>query len=161
MCFRYVRDILTRTNKSVEQVDIQPDGTWKAHEMAEPQPVKPNPQFEEVLSVDDDDDGDDDDELESSDVSYAGGPSTTISARHGASRTSIPVPTPTTFGHPTPSSGVSREGSSIPRSGGTAKRAHEVIDLTLSDDEDDDEPIQPPPKRQQLNRPGASYLPLY
>lgn len=58
------------------------------------------------------------------------------------------------MGVPTPSSGASREGSSMPRPGGTKRSHAEVIDLTLSDD--DDEASQPPQKRQQFNRPSGS-----
>lgn len=129
-----MRDILDRTSKSVEQVDIQPDGEWKAHGPVEDE-VKEEPQYD-AFDLDDDD-------LVISEVSYVGNLSSTAA--------------PTTGG-PTPAPGASREGSSMPKPGGT-KRAHEVIDLTLSDDDDEELP-QPPTKRQQIHRPGSG-LPSY
>ncbi|CAN8097222.1 unnamed protein product [Discula destructiva] len=142
----YVHDILDRTSKSVEQVDIQPDGEWMDHKPVETQQVKPDPRYEEAFNVDDD-------ELDTSEVSFASGRKLATPADPGTSRTNFPA----IYGVPTPSSGASREGSSMPRSGGAAKRTHEVIDLTLSDDDDE----LPPPKRQQFNRPGAGYQPYY
>lgn len=128
MCPRYVRDILDSTSKSVEQVDIQPDGEWKAHGPVEEE-VKEEPQYD-ALDLDDDD-------LVISEVSYV----------ENLSSTAAP-----TTGGPTPAPGTSREGSSMPRPGGT-KRAHDVIDLTNSDDEE--ELPQPPNKRQQTHRTGS------
>lgn len=135
--FRYVRDILDNTSKSVEQVDIQPNGEWKAHGHVEDE-VKPEPQHDAFDLLDDDD-------LLISDVSYAGRSTNTPNTL-----------APTTGAH-TPAPGASRESSSMaPRSGGT-KRSHEVIDLTLSDD---DEPPQPARKRQQYQHPGSRPPPF-
>lgn len=146
---RYVRDILDRTSKSVEQVDIKPDGHWKAHGPVEEEEVKPEPQFD-AYNLDDDDDL-----AISSEVSFAGGRSTSAAGGHRSTYTPANLAPPT--GAPTPGPAISREGSSMSRSGGN-KRGHDVIDLTLSDD--DDEP-QPPPKRQQFNRPSAGYPSFY
>lgn len=144
---RYVRDILDNTSKAVEQVDIQPTGVWKAHGPMEDE-VKSEPKYEAFDLLDDDD-------FEISSVSYVGRNANTPTTL--APTTAAPTPAA-----PTPAAGVSREGSSMPRPGGT-KRTHEVIDLTLSDDEDDDdEPPQRPPKRQQLSHPGSrGHLPSF
>ncbi|KKY38663.1 putative miz zinc finger protein [Diaporthe ampelina] len=129
----YVRDILDRTSRSVEQVDIEPNGRWKAHgsveEVAEPEPEH------EALAIDDDD-------LVISEISYVG--------NRGTNTPNTLAPTTST---PTPVTAASREGSSMPRSGGN-KRAHaEVIDLTLSEDE---EPPEPPRKKVQYGA-GSAY----
>lgn len=125
-----MRDILDNTSKSVEQVDIEPNGRWSVHGPVEAE-VEQSEHQHDTLELDDD-------EVSISEVN-------TLQKQNSE--------TPTTLAPRTPMSGVSREASSMPRSGGT-KRAHEVIDLTLSDD-DDDEPPQPAHKRQQLSRPGG------
>lgn len=147
-CSRYVRDILDKTSKSVEQVDIKPDGNWKAHGPVEEEELKPEPRYD-AYNLDDDD-------FSISEVSHAGGRSTSTPGGYRSTHTPANFP-PSTFA-PTPGTEASREGSSMPRSGGN-KRSHDVIDLTLSDDDDDDP--QPPPKRQQFNRPGAGYPSYY
>lgn len=145
---RYVREILDSTSKSVEQIDIQPDGQWKAHGPVEEQQVKPEPQYD-AYNLDDDD-------LVISEVNFSGGRDTSTPGEYRSTHTPANLVPQT--GAPTPASGASREGSSMPRSGGN-KRSHDVIDLTLSDD-DDAEPL-PPSKRQQFNRLGAGYPPFY
>lgn len=142
-----MRDILDSTSKSVEQVDIKPDGEWKAHKPVEEEEVKPEPRYD-AYDLDDDD-------FVVSEVSPAGNRSTSTPGGYRSTHTPANLAPPT--GAPTPGPEVSREGSSMSRSGGN-KRSHDVIDLTLSDD--DDEP-QPPPKRQQFNRPGAGYPSFY
>lgn len=133
---RYVRDILDRTAQNVEQVDIEPNGQWKAHGSVEEE-VEPEPQHE-ALAIDDDD-------LVISEISYVG--------NRGTNTPNTLAPTTST---PTPVTAASREGSSMPRSGGN-KRAYEVIDLTLSED---DEPPEPPRKKVQYGAGSAysSYL---
>lgn len=148
MFSRYVRDILDRTSKSVEQVDIKPDGQWKAHGPVEEEEIKPEPRYD-AYNLDDDD-------FVVSEVSPAGGRSTSTPGGYRSTHTPANLAPPTAA--PTPGPEASREGSSMSRSGGN-KRSHDVIDLTLSDD-DDEEP-QPPPKRQQFNRPGAGYPSFY
>ncbi|PSR94206.1 PINIT domain-domain-containing protein [Coniella lustricola] len=130
----YVRDILDSTSKGVEQVDIEPNGHWSVHGPVEAEAEQSENQHDTFEL--------DDDEVSISDV-------------HALRKQDSE--TPTTLAPRTPVSGVSREPSSMPRSGGT-KRAHEVIDLTLSDD-DDDEPPQPAHKRRQLARPDGEPTP--
>ncbi|KAF3770445.1 hypothetical protein M406DRAFT_354454 [Cryphonectria parasitica EP155] len=127
----YVRDILNNTPTSVEQIDIEPSGRWKMHKPTEAL-ANPEPQYD-AFELDDDD-------LVVSEINQSRDYSTNSPNTVG----------PAT-GVLTPASGFSKEGSSsISRPGGT-KRAHEVIDLTLSD-EDDEESSQPPSKRIQLLR---------
>ncbi|KUI64483.1 E3 SUMO-protein ligase pli1 [Cytospora mali] len=130
----YVKDILDNTTQSVEKVDIEPDGQWKAHGEVE-DVVKPESHHEAF-------DLDDDDLVE---VDFVG--------NRGTNTPNTLAPTPNT---PTPGVAASREGSSMPRSGN--KRSHaEVIDLTLSDE---DEPPQPPAKRLHY-RTSSAYPPSY
>ncbi|ROV98995.1 hypothetical protein VSDG_03796 [Cytospora chrysosperma] len=131
----YVKDILDNTSRSVEKVDIEPNGQWKAHGEVEDD-VKPEPQHEAY-------DLDDDDLVE---VSLVG--------NRGTNTPNTLAPTPNT---PTPGAATSREGSSMPRSANNKRSHAEVIDLTLSDD---DEPPQPPSKRLQY-RTGSAYPPSY
>ncbi|KAK2605311.1 hypothetical protein N8I77_008159 [Diaporthe amygdali] len=133
----YVRDILDRTSRSVEQVDIEPNGQWKAHGSVEEE-VEPEPEHE-ALAIDDDD-------LVISEISYVG--------NRGTNTPNTLAPTTST---PTPVTAASREGSSMPRSGGNKRPHAEVIDLTLSDDED---APQPPRKKAQYGAGSAysSYL---
>lgn len=135
---RYVRDILDNTSKSMDQVDIQPNGEWKVHG-AEEEAVQPEPQSE-AFEIEDDG------FAVISDISHVGNRSTNTPPTLDRS-TAVPTPAP----------GASREGSSIsrPSAGGSNKRPAEVIDLTLSDDEDDDRPA---PKRQQFRHPGYGDL---
>lgn len=121
------------TSKSVDQVDIQPNGEWKAHRPVEDE-VDQEPQ-RDAYEVDDDD---------LVELGFVGRSNSTA---HGV----VPA-----LGAPTPSSGASREGSSMPRSGGTKRSHADVIDLTLSDDE---ETPQPPHKRLQYSRPSGSAYP--
>lgn len=113
-------------------MDIQPNGEWKAHRPVEDDP-DPEPK-RDAFEVDDDD-------------------LVEVVSGHRNSNAHNVAPA---LGVPTPSSGASREGSSMPRSGGT-KRSLDVIDLTLSDD--DDETSQPPQKRPQYGRPSAAAYP--
>ncbi|KAJ0116500.1 hypothetical protein J7T55_007480 [Diaporthe amygdali] len=133
----YVRDILDRTSRSVEQVDIEPNGQWKAHGSVEEE-AEPEPEHE-ALAIDDDD-------LVISEISYVG--------NRGTNTPNTLAPTTST---PTPVTAASREGSSMPRSGGNKRPHAEVIDLTLSDDED---APQPPRKKAQYGAGSAysSYL---
>ncbi|KAL1868464.1 E3 SUMO-protein ligase pli1 [Diaporthe australafricana] len=129
----YVRDILDRTSRSVEQVDIEPNGQWKAHGSIEEE-LEPEPEHE-AFAIDDDD-------LVISEISYVG--------NRGTNTPNTLAPTTST---PTPVTAASREGSSMPRSGGNKRSHAEVIDLTLSEDE---EAPQPPRKKMQYG-PGSAY----
>ncbi|KAK7717380.1 E3 SUMO-protein ligase pli1 [Diaporthe eres] len=130
----YVRDILDRTARSVEQVDIEPNGQWKAHGSVEEE-LEPEPEHE-ALAIDDDD-------LVISEISYVG--------NRGTNTPNTLAPTTST---PTPVTAASREGSSMPRSGGNKRSHAEVIDLTLSEDE---EPPEPPRKKVQPYGAGSAY----
>lgn len=134
---RYVRDILDRTAQNVEQVDIEPDGKWKAHGSVEEE-MEPEPHHESYAI--------DDDDLVISEISYVG--------NRGTNTPNTLAPTTST---PTPVTAASREGSSMPRSGGNKRSHAEVIDLTLSEDE---EPPEPPRKKVQYGAGSAysSYL---
>lgn len=126
---RYVRDILTKTSKSLESVTIEPNGRWLIKATEEENTSQNN-----RASYEDDDD----DEVEISEINLV-----------GTRRIETPKrPTPSTG---TPASG-SRDASSIGPRGtasiSTKRPASAVIDLTLSSDDDDDEPIQRPTKRQ-------------
>lgn len=118
----------------MDQVDIQPNGEWKAHRPVEDD-AEPKPQ-RDAFEVDDDD---------LVEVGFVG-------HRNNTAHNVAPA-----LGVPTPSSGASREGSSMPRSGGTKRSHTEFIDLTLSDD--DDETSQPPQKRPHYDRPSAAAYP--
>ncbi|EJT81729.1 MIZ zinc finger protein [Gaeumannomyces tritici R3-111a-1] len=130
----YAKEILEQTAKSVEQVKIEPDGEWRLAG-AEAEEIK-DEEPENSFNLDDD-------EVVISDISYFGGRSTATPAR------SHQMPST-----PNTNMGVSREGSSMPRSAqsaGTKRPAPDVIDLTGSDD---DEPSAPPPKRQNTGANG-------
>lgn len=127
---RYVREILTSTDESVEQVTIDPFGKWSV----------PGAKSEE--------------KTQQSYASYIDDDDLIISSFRGSSAFSNATPN-RTLGtsasvSTTPNTGTSHNGSAAPRS--TAKRpAPEVIDLTLSDDEDDP---YPPAKRVNIGQNG-------
>ncbi|TLD13620.1 uncharacterized protein PgNI_04571 [Pyricularia grisea] len=129
----YAREILSKTSQSIEQVTIDPSGEWRIPG-SEPVDLRDEPANgggnETNYIVDD--------EVILSDISIFSGRRTATPSR------SLQLPS-------TPTTGVSREGSTMPRSVASAgtKRSAAVIDLTLSDD---DEPSDPPPtKRQNVN----------
>lgn len=126
-----MREILTSTADSVEQVTIDPYGKWSVPgAKSETRPLQGRANY-----IDDDD--------------------LVISSFHTGSLggSSYGTATPSrTFGAPvtTPNTGASQSSSAAPRP--SAKRpAPEVIDLTLSDDEEDP---YPPTKRVNLNQNG-------
>lgn len=127
---RYVKDILKKTSKSVDQVTIQPSGKWELHVRLEP-----TSKSNGVASSDDDDD--------LVEITKSGD--------------CIQMSTPRTYGTPAavvaPSTREASSSSAAPRSQGStsAKRPiAAVIDLTSSGDEDE-EPIARQPKRQYTN----------
>ncbi|KAH8158544.1 hypothetical protein CIB48_g9707 [Xylaria polymorpha] len=137
----YAKDILERTEESIEQVTIEPNGQW-ATQSAEPVPRKSR-----SSNVSASIDVDDDISIVTDNPSYRNG---------GYGSTPHPYGTParTFMGTPSPSS---REPSNAPRSGSKKRPAAEVIDLTLSSDEDD-APLTRPLKKQNL---GSATIPHY
>jgi E3 SUMO-protein ligase PIAS1 len=132
---RYVKDILTNTSPSIEQVTIEPDGNWHV----------PTPKTTE--------------ERRSSasaprDTSFIGDDDLMI-AQPNAPSSSRATATPNRFNYGASLGGSSiagsRETSLMPGSAtsrsGTKRAAPETIDLTLSDD---DEPPPRPAKRQNV-----------
>ncbi|KAH8910081.1 MIZ/SP-RING zinc finger protein [Coniochaeta sp. PMI_546] len=116
----YVKDILTNTPQSVEQVTIEPDGQWV---LPAPQSEEKNRPQPEASFVDDDD---------------------LVIAQVSSRQSNTATPSRSGYAFSTPVQGSSREGSSMPpRSTTSSKRpAAEVIDLTLSDDEADARPVK-------------------
>lgn len=118
----YVREILVKTPKTVEQVTIEPDGKWSV-------PGAKN----ETASAANEASLLDDDDLTVSEVFWGSNRTSTATPNRGAAP-ALALGTPTNGASSTPS--ISRSGSKRP--------APEVIDLTLSDD---DEPPARPVKR--------------
>jgi E3 SUMO-protein ligase PIAS1 len=134
---RYVKDILTNTSSSIEQVTIEPDGSWHV----------PTPKTEERRSS----------ASAPRDTSFIGDDDLMI-AQPNAPSSSRATATPNRFyGASLGGSSIadSREtslmpGSATSRSGTSNKRAApETIDLTLSDD-DEPPPAHRPAKRQNV-----------
>ena len=122
---QYVNDILNNTPKTVEAVTLEPTGAWHLQLQADNDAGRasnPTPSND----GDDDDDDDDDDDL----VEIGNGP--------GFHAPKLETLTPHSVRTPPLSS---REESSAPSTSRPSttghKRAHNVIDLTLSDEEDD------------------------
>ncbi len=127
---QYVNDILNLTPKSVEAVNVEPDGKWHIQSENE----TPSRRTDPTPSEDDDGDDSDDD----------GDP---VEVSNGQSLR------PSNLGTPTPHSvetapwsvrEVSTAPSAAKTSGHGTKRPREVIDLTLSDGEDDGPAPQAP-----------------
>ncbi|KFY18483.1 hypothetical protein V493_08588 [Pseudogymnoascus sp. VKM F-4281 (FW-2241)] len=132
----YVRDIITNTPRSVDQVTIEPDGKWSTNTRT-PSPSKGNQDF--------DIEGDDD-IIEIKDSKF-------LSLRNHS--------TPGTSASTPPTSLYSREPStamSAPRPS-NKRPASSVIDLTLSDE--DEEPISRAPKRQSTAAFPHTQVPHY
>jgi len=128
-----VREILTSTNDSVEQVTIDPFGKWSI----------PGAKCEE--------------KAQQSHASYIDDDDLIISSFRGSSTFSNATPN-RTLGtsasvSTTPNTGTSHNGSAAPRPA-TKRPAPEVIDLTLSDDEDDS---HPPAKRVNIGQNGFHH----
>ncbi|KFZ03405.1 hypothetical protein V502_10976 [Pseudogymnoascus sp. VKM F-4520 (FW-2644)] len=132
----YVRDIITNTPRSVDQVTIEPDGKWSTNTRT-PSPSKGNQDF--------DIEGDDD-IIEIKDSKF-------LSLRNQS--------TPGTSASTPPTSLYSREPStamSAPRPS-NKRPASSVIDLTLSDE--DEEPISRAPKRQSTAAFASNQVPHF
>ncbi|OAG35373.1 hypothetical protein AYO21_10444 [Fonsecaea monophora] len=129
---QYVNDILNLTPRSVEAVNVDPDGRWHIQNENETSSRRSNPTPSEDDDGDDDNnDGDDDGDL----VELRIGPSFRPSNVETLTPHSVKTP-------PLSSREVSTAPSGSKPSAQTRKRPREVIDLTLSDDDDD----EPPPK---------------
>lgn len=139
---KYFEDILNRTSRSIEKVDIEPNGDWKV--IKEEEDTQPNGTSSKARASYDDDF----DDLVELDTPAANKPV------NGVKRDAYPLtlsPFPgqgSMFDTPPLSSrepSVSQSTTSASRSGNKRPQSS-VIDLTLSDDEDDDPPR--PAKRQ-------------
>jgi E3 SUMO-protein ligase PIAS1 len=134
--FRYVRDILARTPEFTDQITIMPNAEWRVGSV---QQDKGGASGAATL------DGDDD--LEISEVNYISGRQV-----HTPIRSVQSTATPTT-------TGVSREGSSLPRGAGSVSHkrpAAEVVDLTLSSDDEGPPPLKKPYLALPSGRPGSN-----
>lgn len=124
---QYVQDILGTTSKSVDQVTIEPDGTWKQGAMAEESRNSSTSTKRKAAEA-----FDFEDLVEITDHKSNG-------AKKDISATPLSYLT-------TPSREPSMAASTTGISGAKRQQA-QVVDLTLSDD---DEPIAPSVKRQSL-----------
>ncbi|EPE07222.1 miz zinc finger protein [Ophiostoma piceae UAMH 11346] len=162
----YVKDIMENTSSDLEQVTIDPDGTWHTggrenggngsngsngnHSRNRKSGANGNstPPYRESLTLDD--------ELEIliTPTQNGGSSSSTdaTTARHGANG-STTFDTESRDTTVTPARATT---SSAPPGSTNNKRTREVIDLTLSSDDEDDEPPRPL-KRQNLG-PSSSLL---
>lgn len=134
----FVRDILTSTSKSLEQVTIEPDGKWSLN----PKPLTP-PNRNGAYN----DDFDDDDDI------------VEIKDHRLASVINNSTPGPTTSTPPTSLHSPAHSISSTAPRPSNKRSASAVIDLTLSDD--DEEPVARAPKRQSIAGFGGSQPPFY
>lgn len=137
-CNRYVKDILKKAPKSVDQVIVQPDGKWDVN-------AKKASTSNNTRSSGLSDDSDDD----LVEITKSGD--------------SVRMGTPQVFKNPgTALAGRSREpsSSSTATKGATSGKRpiSAVIDLTSSGD-DDEEPTAPPPKRTNTNTGGFGSIP--
>ncbi|KAI0453243.1 hypothetical protein F5B21DRAFT_289278 [Xylaria acuta] len=137
----YAKDILERTEESVEQVTIEPNGQWAT------QSTEAVPRKSRSSNANASIDVDDDVSIVTDNASYSNG-------AYGGTPHTYATPIRTFMGTPSASS---REPSGAPRSGGKKRPAAEVIDLTLSSDEDD-APLTRPSKKQNL---GPTPTPYY
>ncbi|CAD6583364.1 MAG: SUMO ligase siz1 [Alectoria sarmentosa] len=132
---QYVADILKSTPKSVDQVTIEPNGTWSQTTGSSPSPRTSNGRTSN--------DGEED-LVEIRDLPRLASVKLEVSRESGFMRTP-------------PISSREQSTSSAPLPPSSIKRsAGQVVDLTLSSDEDDDPPRGP--KRQQLVHKSSSSL---
>jgi len=131
---KYVQDILTSTSKSVDQVTIEPDGTWRQGTNGEDSRISNPPkrkateafEFEDLVEVTDPRSNGTKKDFSATPISYLA----------------------------TPSREVSIPASATGRSASSKRPAAQVVDLTLSDD---DEPVTRPVKRQSVPIGFAPY----
>ncbi|KAI0440468.1 hypothetical protein F4803DRAFT_553039 [Xylaria telfairii] len=137
----YAKDILERTEESVEQVTIEPNGQWAT------QSTEPVLRKSRSSNVNASIDVDDDVSIVTDNPSYSNG-------GYGSTPHTYGTPVRNFTSTPSPSS---RELSGAPKSSSKKRPAAEVIDLTLSSDEDD-APLTRPPKKQNF---GSVIIPHY
>ncbi len=173
----YVKDILENTPRDLEQVSIDPDGTWHSEKagansygggssggsgaLSTPQRSQPAGLF------------DDDLEIVSSPVPFASGGSrrqTAANVNGSANGTANGNAALNSFRDSSQpflgsggiggiggiGGGSSRDTTATPSGTNGNKRPREVIDLTLSSDDEDDEPVRRPFKRQNIGYGGSS-----
>ncbi|KAL9075095.1 MAG: hypothetical protein Q9161_001780 [Pseudevernia consocians] len=131
---QYVADILESTRKSVDQVTIEPNGTWSQTAGGAPSPRTSNGRTSS--------DGEED-LVEIRDLPRLTSVKTEVSREPGFMRTP-----------PISSREQSTSSAPLPPSSSNKRSAGQVVDLTLSSDEDDDPPRGP--KRQQLVHKSSS-----
>jgi E3 SUMO-protein ligase PIAS1 len=127
---RYVEGILKSTKLSVEQVTIEPDGTWSENVAAETSFPPSGATAFSPGDGDDDDDDDDDDLVEIQDIRVN-------ALKQEAGSRSSPL-------HRTPPASSREQSTASSRPSSNKRPSSAVIALTLSDDE---ELAAPPPKR--------------
>jgi E3 SUMO-protein ligase PIAS1 len=138
---RYVKNILKKTSRSIDQVTIQPDGKWDMNSRKE---VLSDSRLNGMASESDDD---------IVEITKSG--------------TSVKMSGPRSYG--TPAGQLSQPRDQLPSapsrdsSSASSKRPRAaVIDLTSSGDEDDQPLARPPaPKRQQTSFGNPSSVPAY
>lgn len=136
---QYVDDILKSTPRSVDQVTIEPDGSWSQTASVKAAPRQSNDKAESS--------NEEDDLIEIEDVPRISNVKREAFSEHSLLKT----PSSTSREHST-ASGVQPAISNNKRS------SEAIVDLTLSSDEDD-EPVRPT-KRQLTHRPSDALLPL-
>ncbi|KAK0797230.1 E3 SUMO-protein ligase pli1 [Friedmanniomyces endolithicus] len=143
---KYFEDILNQTPKSIEKVDVEPDGKWKV--IREEDEQQSNGTTNKLRASYDDDF--DDDLVEVPDLSYR--PTNTLQREWQPPPTNLlpPFGVPSYAVHtPLPSSREQSFAQSVASSAraGSKRPSGAVIDLTLSDDDD---PPPRPAKRPQV-----------
>lgn len=150
----YVRDILENTAGDLDQITIDPDGTWNTGQAKNGQPS--TPKRAETSQVDDEDDLIIPTSVQS--VNSVNSVNSLTGSASGQNTASAVVAAYREYRDATASAGrasslaASKTGSQNQTTG--QKRQREVIDLTLSDD--DDEADVRPAKRQNTSASGFS-----
>lgn len=132
----YMTEILKSVDDSVDQVTINPDGTWKA-KVAQAQPPPSKKKQRMSYNIDDSDDEET-------------GKLAVLQRNTDTTAPSLPSWNPNSTSLEPPATT-----SVIGASSGTKRKAAEVVDLTFSSDEDDDPPI---PKVKRTSTSGANEL---
>ncbi|KAI9836683.1 MAG: hypothetical protein M1819_001319 [Sarea resinae] len=127
----YVQDILNNTSRSVEQVMIEPNGTWSENAKPESSPIQHRTNFVN--------DGDDDELVEIHDYRVT-------------SLKNEVTPTPALSRTPPSSSRSPSTASGAVRPSNNKRPIQQVIDLTFSDDEEE-EPVRAPKRVATYNTP--------